>query len=470
MRQMFPETAGTGKDIGSRYMKSKTWISLITLAAAAVILKYYVAEYSGNRRIAEEAIPQKETDPSFAREEKTENSSAGLSLDGQKTIRVLLKTNGFEGQFHENPEITGTGDFTVSQGTNCFYCQAGEIFSADTFFEKDGIWREEPLVLSSAEEEGELRILNLERNQSPPEYPGKLEIISREEGYLIINEVSLEEYLPRVLSSEMNRSFPKEALKAQAVSARSYAIGRLEAGDILAGGAVLDDSVSYQVYNNMPPDEETVEAMRETDGLVLKNPEGLAEINYYSTSCGVTEQDYFETEEDFSRFILEGRDTDPEYQEPWYRWSAVLTAEEIRQNLTEMGFEVPDAVTGISVTKRSGNGQALSLEVLGESFSVFISGEYDIRQALAPGTDVTLQDGSICEPMGMLPSAWFIAGKEETPKENPENSENIWILTGGGYGHGRGMSQNGAAVMARQGSDFREILTFYYPQTRVEEF
>ena len=112
----------------------------------------------------------------------------------------------------------------------------------------------------------------------------------------------------------------------------------------------------------------------------------------------------------------------------------------------------------------------MSLEVLGESFSVFISGEYDIRQALAPGTDVTLQDGSICEPMGMLPSAWFIAGKEETPKENPENSENIWILTGGGYGHGRGMSQNGAAVMARQGSDFREILTFYYPQTRVEEF
>ena len=44
MRQMFPETAGTGKDIGSRYMKSKTCISLITLAAAAVILKYYVAE------------------------------------------------------------------------------------------------------------------------------------------------------------------------------------------------------------------------------------------------------------------------------------------------------------------------------------------------------------------------------------------------------------------------------------------
>ena len=104
MRQMFPETAGTGKDIGSRYMTSKTWISLIRWQRRQ-LFKVLCGRVLGNRRIAEEAIPQKETDPSFAREEKTENSSAGLSLDGQKTIRVLLETNGFEGQFHENRKL-----------------------------------------------------------------------------------------------------------------------------------------------------------------------------------------------------------------------------------------------------------------------------------------------------------------------------------------------------------------------------
>ena len=471
---------------------------MITLVLSAVILRYYITEYGETREaIKEQAVTgARETEGTFAgaedrmqaaekdkgqpaaekesqmTEEAVQTAAEETAQEAQKVIRVLIKTDDFLDIFHRELEITGTGAFRVVQGEDEVTYPSGTVFSAQTFFDSKEASDEIPVILSPVEPDGRLQVLNLVRNESPPAYLGTLEISRQENGYLLINELPLEEYLPSVLSSEMSGGFPSEALKAQAVSARTYALKCIREAGGSCHGADLDDSVSYQVYNNMPGDAATRQAVEDTAGLVLEKEGKLADVSYFSTSSGVTPEDFFETEEEFRQFIQEGRDTDLEREEPWYRWSAQITSEQIRNNLLNMGLEAPGTVTGIAVTERDANGQARELEILGENSSLHIAGEYDIRQTLSPGTAILLQDGSSCAPMQLLPSAWFVIDRWETGEETAETEEDStaepgWKLTGGGFGHGNGMSQNGARIMASQGKTFREILEFYYPGTQV---
>lgn len=461
-------------------------------------------------------VPEAEDSSQAAEAAAAMESDEDSEAAEEMMVRVLLKTDDFLGVFHQRLEITGTGDFLVSQGEESIRYQAGEVFDPEQFFAGQELQDDGTLILSSAEEGERLQILNLKRNQSPPAYFGTLEIVGQEDGYLVINELPLEQYLPSVLSSEMSSGFPLEALKAQAVSARTYALKRIRESGGSYYGADLDDSVSFQVYNNMPGDEQTIRAVEETAGLVLEGESGLADVSYFSTSSGVTGEDDFKTEADFRRFILEGRETDLERGEAWYRWSAQITPAQIRENLLAMGLTPPETVTGIAVSQRADDGQARTLEILGENSSLSVSGEYDIRQALSPGTDIILQDGSACEPMQLLPSAWFVidrleeigndgqteevggrtgeeaeeatagetagetAGRtvevaaEVTAEDAAERAENVsglagWRLTGGGFGHGRGMSQNGARIMAEQGNTFQDILKFYYSNSWISD-
>ena len=83
-----------------------------------------------------------------------------------------------------------------------------------------------PYGIPSANEGGMITVRNIERSQGTPVYPGHMEITGEEEGLLLLNEVDLEEYLKRVVPSEMPHTYELEALKAQAVCARTYAGGR----------------------------------------------------------------------------------------------------------------------------------------------------------------------------------------------------------------------------------------------------
>ncbi len=102
----------------------------------------------------------------------------------------------------------------------------------------------------------------------------------------MVNELLLEEYLYAVVPSEMPASYPLEALKAQAVCARTYAYARILHAGLPEYGAHVDDSTSYQVYNNILENAQTTKAVRETKGELLYYGEELADTYYYSTSCG----------------------------------------------------------------------------------------------------------------------------------------------------------------------------------------
>lgn len=387
------------------------------------------------------AVVQEET------ETETETKAAESE---QKKIRVLIKTAGYASCYHDEIEVTSDMTFTISDGnskTKYEPQKTVKITAEDPLFQESDI-----LYLKS---EGDSFVIEyLQRDKTRAEYPGKLEIHKTEEGLLLINELPLEEYLCGVVPSEMPSSYPEEALKAQAVCARTYAIRQMQEGRAQKYFADVDDSVSYQVYNNQDRTAATDQAVYDTENLVLKEGENLIEALYYSTSCGRNTKLDLSAEAVFASFLTDDTLAAYEAGEPWFRWESTLS-------LSEM-----PGVVSMEVTERRPDGAAQVLQVkLTEGAQKTIEGEYEIRRYLAQFEPaVTLQNGEEKEGLTLLPSAFLIL----QPQYEEESLTGYTIL-GGGYGHGNGMSQNGAKQMALQGMTFEEILKAYYEPAAVEK-
>lgn len=453
--------------------------------------------------------------------------------EAMEYIRVLIKASDYSGTFHDAPTVTCNVDFTVLYGTydsqKSESHPAGEelSFSYDSpYFEAERV-RIIPDVLT-----GKVTLKNCGRSQGTPSYRGKMELLRMEDGIVVINEVLLEEYLYSVVPSEMPSGYPFEALKAQAVCARTYAYGHMIHAGYPRYGAHVDDSTSYQVYNNILEQESTTTAVKATYGQLLFTQDGnLAETYYYSTSCGAgtdaaiwktdaaadltylkgkslsrsavgeaaaasTEAgaaaesyadfgDNLREEENFAAFISSVNGDDFESGESWYRWSyhtealdkaylleklqkryaanskLVLTwkdGEYVSETIDDL-----DDVINITIEKRGSGGVADELVIETAARKIKVISEHNIRSVLNDGkSKVVLQNGSRISSASLLPSAFLII--------TPERKNGIvtgYTLTGGGYGHGVGMSQNGARQMAKEGYSAEEILLYFYENCAV---
>ncbi|MDY0410197.1 SpoIID/LytB domain-containing protein [Virgibacillus soli] len=148
-------------------------------------------------------------------------------------------------------------------------------------------------IYVSTEENGKIIVDNIRRGSewTPVEasYRGFFEITATHSGdkLHLINEVNLEDYLYQVVPSEMPASFGLEALKAQSVAARTYALGDYFSERFTEDGFFVLDSVMSQVYNNAPENALTTQAVQETAGIVMRDETGgLVDARYYSTSAG----------------------------------------------------------------------------------------------------------------------------------------------------------------------------------------
>ncbi len=204
-------------------------------------------------------------------------------------IRVLLKTTGFEYIFHESVSVSCDGDYIIECGDSEILVNAGEMtsFSQDSLYFADGKISIYPV------NEGEISISSITRSGAVPSYEGVLELRTYDEGIVIVNELDLEDYLKRVVPSEMPASYGIEAAKVQAVCARSYAYRQIqnntsEFGTYSEYGAHVDDSTSFQVYNNSGENELSTEAVLATAGEVIAYNGSVIGTYYFSTSCGVT--------------------------------------------------------------------------------------------------------------------------------------------------------------------------------------
>lgn len=441
-------------------------------------------------------------------------------------IRVLIKTADYGGIFHQQLEMTADTGFAVSYGSyenpQTESYSAGEkiIINFDSSYFDDGRVRIIPDALT-----GKVTLQNVGRSQGKPAYRGQIELVLTDQGIVVINEVPLEEYLYSVVPSEMPAGYPAEALKAQAICARTYAYGHMEHAGYPQYGAHVDDSTSYQVYNNILEQESTTTAVKDTYGQLLFTSDGeLASTYYYSTSCGVgsdetvwktatplelpylkakhlshtamTEQvvamagglglpeddigTRLQDEDTFAQFITSVDQDDFEAGEGWYRWTysvEKLDSDHLTQVLQDRyavnnklvltlskGEYVSRKISSIGdvkdiyVEKRGAGGVAEELIIEAKNGTYKVISEHNIRYVLNDGTSkVKRQDGSQVASPNLLPSGFFVIA---TSKE--KGNVVAYTLAGGGFGHGVGMSQNGARQMALSGFTARDILLFFY--------
>ncbi|MDO5422956.1 MAG: SpoIID/LytB domain-containing protein [Eubacteriales bacterium] len=377
-------------------------------------------------------------------------------------IRVLLRSDSFKSYYHSEETVVFQSAYvcTLENGEK-IRCEAGEqiYFPEENTETENTVWLLEP-----EGENGSFTMPLLKRSYENPLYEGSLQVTRTEEGYLFLNTLDIEAYLSAVVPSEMPARYPLEALKAQAVCARTYAYAQISSGRLKAFGADVDDSVEFQVYNNFPRDARSTQAVEGTRGLVLMENGNLADARYYSTSCGIDLTRDLSEEAVFCAYLSDGQREDYEKDEPWYRWDTAFSLEELTEMAKEAGLKLGE-ITALSVTEREASGSARILRVEGTKGSTEISGEYAIRKFLKPAsTPVTRQDGSTAPDLGLLPSAFFYL-TEETEEETLTGYQ----IVGGGYGHGIGMSQNGAMHMAEAGETFEEILKYYYGEVELDE-
>lgn len=366
-------------------------------------------------------------------------------------------------------------------------------------------------------------------------YEGNLELWNLEQGIVVVNEVSLETYLTSVLPSEMPQSYGLEALKAQAVCARSYAYVQARDMDYPLVMAQMDDSTSYQVYNKQPTNELANQAVQETANQILMKDEAVVETLYYSTSCGYTQdQELFAKDnasylssvyvgssapgEDFTSYITHGDDNAYEKDEKYFRWNTTMqpftyqkefvhlalqmnqednedvviskkllkqmqNLQKAQQNVENQGvgeklnakknkereeakelLSVSLGLRDIKCIRRNEGGAIEEMELSFDKGTMVITGELNIRKLLGSMMQTTtFQTGETVERNSqspMLYSAAFVWNEVE---------DGTWQLLGGGFGHGCGMSQNGAKHLAEQGSSYQEILHFFYKDVTIQE-
>lgn len=422
-----------------------------------------------------------------------------------RDIRVLISNSDYTSYYHNEVTVTSDTDFIVSYGDVVKEYKAKDKIQFRNGSEElaNGSAR-----ITSKEEDGRITFSSVKRQSGIPSYRGTLELSRDDQGVLVVNELPVEEYLYGVVPSEMPVSYETEALKAQAICARAYAYRQMESDTYAQYGAHLDDSISSQVYNNVQEDERAVFAVDDTYGVVPCYNDDVVEAFFFSTSCGSTSSnssvwggnqepyllDTMETElndmaaldnEDSFRSFIDGTLGAGfiEEEEPFFRWTVEFTKKQltdtINQHLYERIQAMPENllamnavgqyekkdirsigdVESIEIAKRGASGIIEEMVIKGTMETILVKGQSNVRALLSPEqVAIRKQDGSTAEGWSTLPSAYFYV----------EDSDKV-ILHGGGFGHGVGMSQNGANDMAKMGYLAGDIIMHYYTAVELKD-
>ena len=359
-----------------------------------------------------------------------------------------------------------------------------------------------------------------ERNETQT-FKGSLEVMKTKNGELTaVNVLDIEDYLQSVISSEMSATSHMELLKAHAVISRSWALCKIQRS--LQGSAfACQESEGKRIcwYGSEPHEgfdvcaddhcqryqglrakdhKNAIKAVNETKGLILAYKENptpnsslltpnsdyeICDARFYKCCGGVTEQfetcwedthfDYLVKVEDFTKERRDTLDlTTEEGAREWilsspeafcntndkqilgqvlndydqetidfYRWKVVYSQDELTALVARHAPQLGKIIDLIPL-KRGVSGRIYELKIVGENDSIIIGKELEIRKWLSNSH---------------LYSSAFVVEKDD----------DTFTLYGAGWGHGVGLCQIGAAVMAEKGYTYKEILQHYYPNTEL---
>jgi stage II sporulation protein D len=375
------------------------------------------------------------------------------------------------------------GGFLVGQG------EAGQVCTVSVspdnkiicrLADKDIVVADEPVVISPVDGAGTCTIFgisfgkdNFWHDQDDRSYRGQIEVSAVGRKVRIVNKVCLEEYLYSVVPSEMLSKWPLEALKAQAVAARSEAMSKL--GRHKADGYDFCAEVHCQSYKGVEQETAATNlAVDETRGRVLYYKGKVVDAVYSSCCGGHTQSNIFGSDAvvDYFQGRYDGLGAGPEFPlspielEKWlknppadilcnikefarssnFRWVRIYDASEMDALAAKLGDI--GKVVKVTVLKRNESGHISALQLTGSKSSYLIEKELNIRKAL-----------------GNLRSSMFKVELKYGADQSPER----FVFYGGGWGHGVGMCQAGACGMAQKGRSFEDILGHYFSGAELKK-
>ena len=276
-------------------------------------------------------------------------------------------------------------------------------------------------------------------------YSGILNIFVLDSEILVINILKIEKYLSSVVGSEMPAKWPLEALKAQAIASRTYALK--QKGNSLYD---IDSTQRNQVYNGLESSTyKTSRAVRSTRSLVLTYKNKLISALFHSSSGGMTEnsQDVWKNKYPYLSSVK-----DFDKNNPKLRWQKKFSSEELQKLFPKIG-----GIKKIEILNITNTGRVKNVKIFGKYGSDQISG-IDIRKRMnLKSTFMRFK---------------FIEDKKYISDNDNSNIpiEKNLIVLGQGSGHGVGMSQWGARYMASKGQKAERILKHFYKGVRIKPF
>lgn len=327
----------------------------------------------------------------------------------------------------------------------------------------------------------------------------------------VSNVIGLEDYVQGVIVREMSSSWPLEALKAQAVCARTYAYRNYIAGKHKSQGFDLCNTIDCQAYYGM--DEVTAsssKAVEQTYGEYAWYNGSLIEAVYSSHDGGATESAVNVWGSNVAYLIgkYDPYEASVASKVPGYNWTVTYTAQELTDLLNSKGY-TNSGIVDFKVTKTSPTGNAIEItftDSSGKSWSkirdacrTFLnlrSIHYTVSSSSGSGSsggggsysvngDGTLSslDGAYAidgsgSTSKLGSDVYMIDGSGQVSQAVPSggsgggtstSGETVFTITGSGWGHNVGMSQWGAYAMAQQGYTYLDILTFYYTGIEVRQ-
>jgi len=262
-------------------------------------------------------------------------------------------------------------------------------------------------------------------------YSGNINVWKGESGLYLINELPMEEYIKDVVTEEVGPNWEMEALKAQAVVSRTYALYQKR----MNGDSIyhLASSVLHQVYKGNNHDVRVAYAVAETNGEILTFDNRPIAAFFHSTCGGRTEnpEDVFGKSYPYLRSVQSNCEISP-----YWIWERRIQITEIERALNMSGIKV------ISIKSYTSTKRVKQLNITSDAKITTINAT-DLRKALG---------------WSRLPSTNFTIVREG----------DSMIFEGKGYGHGVGLCQWSTQEMAREGKNYKEILSFFYPGTIIQ--
>jgi len=274
-----------------------------------------------------------------------------------------------------------------------------------------------------------------------------------------INHVPMERYLPGVLSKELYASWEYEAYRAQAITARSYAIHGLSSSR--SRYFDLESTQASQAYIGANAHQKAIDAVNTTKGIVLAYQDNVLQA-YYSSCSGGTGQDaaaIFPNQRDM--LPLRGKQQgDWGKESPYFRWSIIIPRQLLSQRMAAWGKAMGNAIGGLQMiqevrtTATNSVGRPTQLTVFDQSGKGYPLSAEQFRFACN-------YDGasSGATPLPPLDSKQMVRSSHVVVTVTPSEVR----INGAGYGHGVGLCQYSAQAMAKQGYAAQGIVQFFYP-------